>query len=72
MTTTARDLALEHFRWTGGHVGVWAAFRDAKALTAIVAGLAEPFRDGQVTAVCGVESRGFLLGGATAVALGTA
>ncbi|MGW5866563.1 phosphoribosyltransferase [Streptomyces sp. NPDC055239] len=70
MPTTARDLTLEHFRWVGGHADVWAIFRDAKALPAVVAGLVEPFRDEGVTAVCGIESRGFLLGGAAAVELG--
>ncbi|MFE6777806.1 phosphoribosyltransferase [Streptomyces sp. NPDC057702] len=70
MTTTAHDLALASFRWVDGHVDVWPVFRDAEVLAAVVAGLAAPFRGGAVTAVCGVESRGFLLGGAVAVALG--
>ncbi|MFD4787718.1 phosphoribosyltransferase family protein [Streptomyces sp. NPDC058459] len=70
MLTTARDLTLEHFRWIGGHADVWAIFRDAGALAAVVAALVEPFRDEQITAVCGIESRGFLLGGAAAVELG--
>jgi adenine phosphoribosyltransferase len=70
MPTTARDLTLEHFRWVGGHADVWAIFRDAEALAAVVAGLVEPFRDEGITAVCGIESRGFLLGGAAAVELG--
>ncbi|MEU5951468.1 phosphoribosyltransferase family protein [Streptomyces sp. NPDC047525] len=70
MTSTARDLALEHFAWIDGHADVWAIFRDAKALRTVVSALVEPFRDAQVTAVCGVESRGFLLGGAAAIELG--
>ncbi|GAA2263762.1 phosphoribosyltransferase family protein [Streptomyces amakusaensis] len=70
MPTTARELVLEHFRWVGGHADVWAVFRDAEALAAVVAGLVEPFRDEGITAVCGIESRGFLLGGAAAVELG--
>lgn len=70
MPTTARDLTLEHFRWIDGHADVWAIFRDAKALSAVVTGLVEPFRDDRITAVCGIESRGFLLGGAAAVELG--
>ncbi|MFK4069861.1 phosphoribosyltransferase family protein [Streptomyces sp. NPDC029674] len=32
--------------------------------------MAGPFREGGVTAVCGIESRGFLLGAAAAVELG--
>jgi adenine phosphoribosyltransferase len=70
MPTTARDLTLEHFRWIGGHADVWAIFRDAKALAAVVASLVEPFRGERITAVCGIESRGFLLGGAAAIELG--
>ncbi|MGW7271889.1 phosphoribosyltransferase family protein [Streptomyces sp. NPDC054864] len=70
MPVTARDLTLEHFRWVGGHADVWAIFRDAKALAAVAKGLVEPFRDDGITAVCGIESRGFLLGGAAAVELG--
>lgn len=66
----ARGLVLERFRWIDGHADVWAVFRDAAALSAVVAALVEPFRAAGVTAVCGVEARGFLLGGAAAVALG--
>ncbi|MFG2651295.1 hypothetical protein [Streptomyces sp. NPDC048436] len=66
---TARDLMLEHFRWIAGHANVWAIFRDAKALAVVVA-LVAPLRDERVTAVVGIESRGFLLGGAAAVELG--
>jgi adenine phosphoribosyltransferase len=67
----AQDLALERFRWAGGHADVWSVFRDAKALSTVVAALAEPYRHGGVDAVCGVESRGFLLGAAVAVELGS-
>jgi adenine phosphoribosyltransferase len=70
VTDSARALVLRHFAWAGGHADVWAVFRDAAALAAVVDALVEPFRDAGVTAVCGVESRGFLLGGAAAVALG--
>ncbi|WP_329377152.1 SUKH-3 domain-containing protein [Streptomyces sp. NBC_01716] len=70
MPVRARDLALEHFRWISGHADVWAVFRDARALAAVVTGLVEPFRGEGITAVCGIEARGFLLGGAAAVELG--
>lgn len=70
MPNSARALVLEHFTWIGGHADVWSVFRDAEALSAVVTALVEPFRDARITAVCGVESRGFLLGGAAAVALG--
>jgi adenine phosphoribosyltransferase len=66
----ARDLVLERFRWIDGHADVWAIFRDPVTLAAVVQGLVEPFKDEGISAVCGVESRGFLLGGAAAVALG--
>ncbi|WP_329377109.1 phosphoribosyltransferase family protein [Streptomyces sp. NBC_01716] len=70
MPVSARDLTLEHFRWISGHADVWAVFRDARALAAVVTGLVEPFRGEGITAVCGIEARGFLLGGAAAVELG--
>jgi adenine phosphoribosyltransferase len=68
--SSAAELALKHFRWIGGHADVWAVFRDAEALRALVAGLADPVRAEGITAVCGIESRGFLLGAAVAVELG--
>lgn len=68
--SSAAELTLKHFRWINGHADVWAVFRDAEALRALVAGLAEPVRAQGVTAVCGIESRGFLLGAAVAVELG--
>ncbi|MFF8919356.1 phosphoribosyltransferase [Streptomyces sp. NPDC015032] len=70
MPAHARGLVLERFRWIDGHADVWAVFRDPVTLAAVVRGLVEPFKDEGITAVCGVESRGFLLGGAAAVALG--
>jgi adenine phosphoribosyltransferase len=70
MPDAAKALALEHFRWVGGHADVWSVFRDARSLAAVVTALAEPYRGAQVDAVCGVESRGFLLGAAVAVELG--
>ncbi|WP_409185793.1 phosphoribosyltransferase family protein [Amycolatopsis sp. VS8301801F10] len=65
-----RALLLERFRWTGGHADLWPVFRDGEAFAEVVKALAEPFRDAGVTAVCGIESRGFLLGGAVALELG--
>ncbi|WP_221179386.1 phosphoribosyltransferase family protein [Streptomyces botrytidirepellens] len=70
MMSHARGLVLERFRWIGGHADVWQVFRDPEALAAVVRGLAGPFREDGVTAVCGIESRGFLLGAAAAVELG--
>ena len=65
-----RELVLERFRWVDGHADVWRLFADAESLREVVAGLADPWRDAYVTHVVGIESRGFLLGAATAVALG--
>ncbi|MET7695322.1 hypothetical protein ABZT06_46855 [Streptomyces sp. NPDC005483] len=70
MMPRARALALERLRWIGGHADAWQIFRDCEALAAVIRALAGPFRDDGVTAVCGIESRGFLLGAAVAVELG--
>jgi adenine phosphoribosyltransferase len=70
MSAAAKELTLARFRWVGGHGDVWSVFRDAGALAAVVAALAEPYRGEKLDAVCGVESRGFLLGAAVAVELG--
>ncbi len=43
-------------------------FRDASALAALLAALIGPFRRSGVSAVAGIESRGFPLGGACAAA----
>ncbi|HVX45020.1 MAG TPA: phosphoribosyltransferase family protein [Mycobacteriales bacterium] len=65
-----RSAFLEHFRWEGHHADLWRIFRHPVALSAVVSGLAEPFREIRPDAVIGIESRGFLLGGAVAVQLG--
>jgi adenine phosphoribosyltransferase len=67
---SARAAVLDRFAWVDGHADVWAVFRDPHALRAVVRALAEPFTADRITAVCGIESRGFLLGAATAVELG--
>lgn len=66
----ARDALLGRFEWIDGHANVWAVFRDADALRSVVTGLAEPCRDAGISAVIGIEARGFLLGAAVAVDLG--
>lgn len=70
MSEPGRAAVLEHFRWVDGHADIWRVFADGPALQQVVEGLAEPWRGAGVTRVVGIESRGFLLGGATAVALG--
>jgi adenine phosphoribosyltransferase len=66
----AREALLRTFRWDGGHADVWQVFADREAFPLVVAGLVEPWRDRLVTRVIGIEARGFLLGGAAALALG--
>jgi adenine phosphoribosyltransferase len=68
--TPARTALLANFRWDGGRADVWRVFADGDALTSVVSGLADPWRDHGVTRVAGIESRGFLLGAAVAVSLG--
>ncbi|MFJ4654166.1 phosphoribosyltransferase family protein [Nocardia sp. NPDC088792] len=70
MTISARDVLLKRFQWVDGHADMWPVFRDGDAFKAIVRALVAPFRDEGITAVCGIESRGFLLGGASALELG--
>jgi adenine phosphoribosyltransferase len=69
VTTEARSAVLDRFRWVDGHADVWRVFADGAALAAVVQSLADPWRAAGVTRVLGIESRGFLLGAATAVAL---
>ncbi len=70
MVTTAGSAAVRRlFRWDQGHADIWRVLADADALRSVVEGLAAPWQDAGVTHVVCVESRGFLLGGATAVAL---
>jgi adenine phosphoribosyltransferase len=49
----------------GGHADVWRFFSDGPLFGRVVVALAEPFR-GTVDRVAGIESRGFILGGAVA------
>jgi adenine phosphoribosyltransferase len=70
MSSSARDAFLARFRWQDGHADVWRAFEDGPTFAAVVDGLAEPWITAGITRVVGVESRGFLLGGAVALRLG--
>lgn len=67
--TDPRQQVLARFRWVRGHADVWRIFADAEAMATVTAALAEPWRTAGITKVCGIESRGFLLGGAVAVEL---
>jgi adenine phosphoribosyltransferase len=66
----AREELFRRFAWSGGHADVWHVFNDGAAFGAVVAGLVEPWEAHNITKVCGIEARGFLLGGAAALALG--
>lgn len=65
-----RDRLVERFRWVDGHADFSAVLRDPETIGLLGPGLAEPFRDTGVTAVVGLEARGFVLGGLVAVELG--
>ncbi len=65
-----RAALLRTFQWRNGHADVWRVFRDAEAFQQVVAAMVAPFGQESITAVAGIESRGFLLGGAAAVRLG--
>lgn len=68
--TDTRELVLSRVRWCEGLPDLWHVFRDPVALASVVITLADAFRHDQVSAVVGIESRGFMLGGAVAVELG--
>lgn len=65
-----RAALLRTFTWHDGHADVWRVFRDAEAFERVVSGMVAPFRTASITTVAGIESRGFLLGGAAAMQLG--
>ena len=67
---TARQAALQHFHWINGHADVWAMFQDADSLRTIVDGLAQLAGRERPDLIAGIESRGFVLAPAVAVALG--
>ena len=66
----ARDAFLGQFSWESGHANIWQVFLHGPTLTAVIAGLVEPWRDAGITHIAGIEARGFLLGGAVADHLG--
>lgn len=67
--TLAEEIAAR-FAWVDGHADVWRLFGDPVLFAKIAAALADPFRDDGIAVVCGVESRGFILGGVVARELG--
>jgi len=67
---TARDAVLSSFRWSDGHADVWALFREATTFAAIVDELSLIAERSSCVKIAGVESRGFILGAATAARSG--
>jgi adenine phosphoribosyltransferase len=65
----ARDAILDRLAWENGHADVWRVFDDGAVFSDIVVGLVEPWRAGEITKVCGIEGRGFIVGGAAAITL---
>lgn len=70
LVARGRSALLREFRWHEGHADVWSAFESTAAFRDIVAGLAALAAPLQPTRVAGIESRGFLLGGAVAIEIG--
>ena len=66
----ARDQVLARFRWIHGHADIWRLFGDPAVFGAVVAELTERVRQAHATKVAGIESRGFILGGAVALRAG--
>ena len=54
-----------------GHADLWRIFLDAELLGRTVRAMATPFESERITKVVAIEARGFLLGGAVAVQLGS-
>ncbi len=52
-----------------GHADIWRVFLNPDLLARAIRAIAAPFAGEGITKVVGIESRGFLLGGAVAVAL---
>ena len=61
---------LEHLRWIEGDADVWSMLQDHAALSAIVTALADLAGRDRPDCIVGIESRGFVLAPAVAVALG--
>ena len=64
--SAARAAVLARFAWVGGHADVWRLFHDPEAFRLVTTALAAPFARDGITRVCGIEARGFVLGGAVA------
>jgi adenine phosphoribosyltransferase len=65
-----RQAVLEHFRWIEGAADTWSMLRSAESLARVVAGLAALVESDRPDVIIGIESRGFVLAPAVALALG--
>jgi len=70
VTTSARDEVFEAFRWVDGHADIWRLFLVPQTFRAVVDHLVNEVSAASATKVAGIESRGFILGGAVAVSAG--
>jgi adenine phosphoribosyltransferase len=66
----AREAILATFRWVDGHADIWRLFGDPTTFGSVVRRVAEVVAESGASKVAGVESRGFILGGAVAAAVG--
>jgi adenine phosphoribosyltransferase len=64
------DAFRRRFVWRDGHADVWRVFHDGETFSEVVESLVAPWSERAITKVCGIEARGFILGGAAAHALG--
>ena len=65
-----RRALLDRFRWVDGHADVWRLLADGPLLAGIAHWMGDQAAARGATKVAGVESRGFLLGGAAAAHAG--
>lgn len=70
MILAGREAVIEHFRWIDGDADTWSMLRSAEGLSSVVAGLAALAESERPDVIIGIESRGFVLAPAVALALG--
>lgn len=68
--TSPRDAVLDAFRWVGGHADIWRLFLEPQSFSAVIEHLVRQVRATSAIKVAGIESRGFILGGAVALDAG--
>jgi adenine phosphoribosyltransferase len=68
---SARAALSSSFVWTEGHADFSRVFADARTLSLLGPALVHPFLNASVSAIVGIEARGFVLGALCAQSLGT-